>query len=693
MSTDFLVEIGTEELPPKSLQTLSNAFRDGIAKGLQANDLTFNEITAYASPRRLTVLVKELVEQAPQKEVIAWGAPARIAFDEDGNPTKAAEAFARKNGFDSSELKNKVESDGKQDKLCHRDTIPGANITDVAADIIENALKALPIAKRMRWGASRREFVRPVKWIVILLGDQIIDAEVLGVKSGRTTRGHRIHCAEPINITLPATYLEQLKTGYVMANSAERSKLIRAKVNVLAEQAGGIAIIDDDLLAEVTALNEWPVPMIGRFDKAFLLVPPEALISSMAEHQKYFHVVDSNGDLMPLFITVANIESKDPAQVAAGNERVIRPRLADAAFFYNTDKKVSLEVRREKLQNIVFQAKLGTIFAKTERVANLAASLAPAVGANAEQARRAAELSKSDLVTDMVLEFDKLQGLMGRYYALHDGEQTDVAEALYEQYLPKFAGDKLPTTAVGTTLALADRIDTLVGIFGIGMTPTGSKDPFALRRASLGVLRLLVEKNISVDLHDVLTNAAAQFDVIDDKTKTVEQVLSYMLDRFKAWYEDDGIPAEVFISVAAQQLSEPLDIHQRVQAVHSFSQLPEASALAAANKRVSNILAKQTDSATNTCVDTSLLVESAEISLATQLTELEAIVAPLLVDRNYSEAMKVLAALHEPVDNFFDDVMVMTDDEALRNNRIALLIKLRNLFLGVADISLLVPAK
>ena len=478
-----------------------------------------------------------------------------------------------------------------------------------------------------------------------------------------------------------------------MADFAERRELIRTQVEAAARSAGGQAVIDPDLLDEVTALNEWPTALLGQFEQRFLDVPAEALISSMKEHQKYFHVVDNKGNLMPLFITVANIESKDPAQVIAGNERVIRPRLADAAFFYQTDQKTSLEDRREKLKKIVFQAKLGTIFAKTERIANLAETLSPAIGAEPGHARRAAELCKSDLVSDMVLEFSDLQGYMGRDYALHDGEHKEVAEALFEQYKPGFAGDSLPQTSTGTVLALADRIDTLVGIFGIGMTPTGSKDPFALRRASVGVLRLLVENNIDLDLRDVLATAAAQYSDLPAGKNVVEQVLTYLIERFRAVYIDQGISAEVFMAVAARQLSNPLDIDQRVQAIHSFSQLDDAAALAAANKRVSNILAKLDSDYVVGGVDQTLLTESAEVSLAATLAELESAVRPLLSARKYTEAMKTLAAMRQSVDAFFDDVMVMADDDAVRGNRIALLTQLRNLFLEIGDISLLVSAK
>lgn len=695
MSADFLVEIGTEELPPKALLSLSEAFRDEILAQLSERELTFGEVTSYAAPRRLALCIKALDEQTPTQEIIAWGPPVNVAF-KDGQPTRAAEAFASKNGIAIDELSSKVENNGKQDKLCHRATQAGEATESLLGTIVEKALAALPIPKRMRWGARREEFVRPVHWVLMLLGDRVVPAKVLGLDAGQQTRGHRFHAPAAITIESPSSYAEQLRSAYVIADFSERRELIRKGVTIAAKEAGGNAVIDDSLLDEVTALNEWPVPLVGRFEERFLQVPPEALISSMKEHQKYFHAVDAEDNLLPLFITVANIESRDPAQVVDGNERVIRPRLSDAAFFYDTDRKTSLESRRDALKSIVFQAQLGTLYDKTERVARLAESLAASTGADPKLAARAAQLCKSDLVSEMVGEFDDLQGIMGRYYAINDGEHAEVAEALLEQYLPRFAGDQLPQTATGATVAIADRLDTLVGIFGIGQPPTGSRDPFALRRASLGVLRILVEKKLDLDLRTALTLAASAHDLPSIKTgsdEVVEQVLTYMVDRFRAWYEDESIPVEVFLSVAARQLSNPLDIHLRVQAVNAFNQLPEAQALAAANKRVSNILTKLDTAFNNTAIDNTLLNDPAEQVLAKTLVELSNQVKPLLKTRDYTDALKKLASLREPVDRFFDDVMVMVDDVAVRNNRLVLLQQLRELFLEVADISLLVPAK
>lgn len=692
MSADFLVELGTEELPPKALKKLSAAFSKGIISGLKEHDLEFGAVKSYATPRRLALVVEGLAEQTPLKEVVSWGPPAKVAFDAEGKPSKAAEAFARKNGLELGALV--IELDGKVEKLCHRARAGGVATTSLLGDIVNASVSALPIAKRMRWGASRTEFVRPAHWLVMLLGDEVVDAEVLGIKANRSTRGHRFHYNQTLLIDSASSYREQLRSpGHIIADYDERQALIQQQVTAEAISVGGSAVIDADLLDEVTSLVEWPVALTGRFEERFLAVPAEALISSMKEHQKYFHVVDSNGSLLPNFITVANIISKDPAQVIDGNERVIRPRLADAAFFFETDKKNNLGAMRERLKKIVFQAQLGTIFDKTERVAALASKIAVLIGANAEFAKRAGELCKSDLVSEMVSEFDKMQGLAGVYYAQNDGEAEEVALALGEQYLPKFAGDKLPETQTGTVLALADRLDTIVGIFGIGQKPTGSKDPFALRRASLAALRLLVEKELDLDLAELLKLAASSHaDNIKDHDSAVSESLAYMLERFRAWYIDENIIAEVFQAVSAKQLTTPLDINKRVHAVDAFSKLPEAQALAAANKRVSNILGKL-DGDVSSTLNNDLLVEDAEKALAALVVSKAAEVAPLFAARQYREALAALASLQSTVDKFFDDVMVMCDDLALRNNRLALLSQLRDLFLEAADISLLVPAK
>lgn len=691
MSQDFLIELGTEELPPKALLGLSTAFTQGVEAGLRDLNLQFEAIKPYAAPRRLALLVSGLEEATPLEDLTVWGPPVRIAYDAEGKPSKAATAFAAKNGIDVGALES--ENDGKIDKLVFRTQAGGDATVGLLENIVKQALAKLPIPKRMRWGANRHEFVRPVQWLLMLFGDEIIEANILGHHANRATRGHRFHYNQELDIQSASNYAQDLKrVAYVLADFEERKALIREQVEAEAKKHNGQAVIDEDLLNEVTALVEWPQALTGRFEKRFLSVPAEALISSMKEHQKYFHVVDANQNLLPFFITVANIESTDPSQVIDGNERVIRPRLSDAVFFFETDKKTSLFEKRDALKKVVFQAKLGSLYEKTERIAQLAKAIAVKLNTDTSLAVRAGELCKSDLVSEMVLEFSDMQGIAGYYYANHDGEPADVAMAMNEHYMPRFAKDTLPATTTGAIVALADRLDTLVGIFGIGEQPTGSKDPFALRRASVAVLRILVEGKYDLDLRELLTLALEQYSDLPQKEVVVEQVLTYMLERFRAWYEEQNIPIAVFQSVGAKQLSHPLDIDVRVQAVNHFRQLTEADALAAANKRVANILAKVDGEIANT-VDKNLLQEDAEKSLATAIESKQKDVQPLFNQRNYKEALTSLATLRQVVDTFFDDVMVMADDEKLKNNRLALLQQLRALFFEVADISYLAATK
>lgn len=697
MSADFLVELGTEELPPKALKSLSNAFTDGVVSGLRDLGLNYKDVRSFAAPRRLAITISELDAQTPNKDLVIWGPPVKVAFSDDGTPSKAAEAFAKKNGVTIKELASLIDNDGQQDKLCIRRTENGVDTKTCLADIINRSLAKLPIPRRMRWGYKKEEFVRPAQWAVLLFNDEVLHDSILGITASNTSRGHRFHANQEILIKSPSSYQQQLRDAYVIADFNQRRELITKGVESLAKEINGIAVLENDLLDEVAALNEWPVPLMGEFDEHFLSIPAQALISSMKEHQKYFHVLDAKDQLLPAFITVANIESTDPAQVIDGNERVIRPRLADAAFFYENDKKTTLKSRRSSLKNIVFQADLGSVYDKTQRVAAIAEYLADKMGGQPNLARRAAELSKSDLVTDMVGEFDDLQGDMGRDYALNDGEDKEVAEALFEQYLPRFSGDIVPGTITGAALALADRLDSLMGIFSIGQQPSGSRDPFALRRASLGVLRIILERNLDLDLVDILSFCNAQLNVGKSAKlsgKDLEkQVLTYILERFKAVYKEKGVKTEVFLSVATLGLSNPLDFDARVCAVHQFTRLPEASSLAAANKRVSNILAKQLADKSAKALVSDLLKETAEKQLANNLDDLEALIAPLLAKRDYNGILEKLAELKDPVDHFFEDVMVMTDDMALRQNRLALLDKLQKLFMNVADISQLVPAK
>lgn len=694
MKADLLFELGTEELPPKALMSLSNALVEGMQKGLRENKLNFNEVQSFAAPRRLAVIIKDLDVRTPDIEVVAWGPPVKVAFDSEGNATKAAQAFANKNGLNLKELLSKVESDGKQDKLCVRRVEAGKDTASLLGMIINQSLSLLPIPKRMRWGNSKDEFVRPVQWGVLLFNDETYREPVLGVTTGDVSQGHRFHGTGDITICSPDSYEQQLHDNFVIASFAKRRELIEDGVKLLASEGGGIAVIDPSLLDEVTALNEWPVPLMGCFDEGFLAVPSEALVSSMKEHQKYFHLVDEQDNLMAAFITVANIVSKRPQEVIQGNERVIRPRLADAAFFYKNDARVSLFDRREQLKTVVFQEKLGSVYAKTERVALLARTLAVSTGADPKTAFRAGQLCKSDLVTDMVGEFADLQGVMGRYYALNDGEDSQVAEALLEQYLPRFSGDLVPTTPVGAALALADKLDTLVGIFSIGQQPSGSRDPFALRRASLGILRIIIDRKIDIDLRSAIKESAIQFKLEDEALETIcKLVLAYILDRFKSWYKEEGYSAEIYLSVAPLNLGNPLDIDARVHAVASFSLLPEAGDLAAANKRVSNIISKQLGKSEPVTLDNNLLVEPAEKTLAESITRMALLSEPLLASRDYTNVLKNLATLRDPIDGFFNDVMVMVDDQALRNNRLSLLNKLRTLFVNVADIAQMASSK
>lgn len=685
---DFLVEIGTEELPPKALKGLASSFLQGIETGLQAKHLAYSEARVFAAPRRLAVLVSELNEQQADIETEMFGPPIQAAFDDQGNPTKAAEGFARKCNTSVDQLQQ-VDT-GKGVKLAFKSVQPGQPSTALLPEIIQQSLDKLPIPKRMRWGSSRVEFVRPVKWLVMLMGDKTVDCEILGQKAGKTSFGHRFHFNQPIEITSPQDYQEKLRSpGYVVTDFEERRSLIKNQIEEVASKTDGQAVIDEDLLDEVTALVEWPVALVGRFDEDFLRLPPEALISSMKEHQKYFHMVDFQGRMLPNFITLSNIESKDPQQVIAGNERVIRPRLADAAFFFDTDRKTTLESRLDSLKNIVFQSKLGTVYEKSSRVSKLAANLANQISGEGALAERAGLLCKTDLVTQMVGEFPDLQGLMGQQYAQQDGEPELVSQAIYEHYLPRFSGDILPNSKEGCAVSIADKLDTITGLFAIGQPPTGDKDPFALRRAALGILRIIVEKKLDLDLLACIESALALHDQIDKSENIIESVFDFMLERFRAWFQDEDIPASVFQAVHARRPSRPLDFQRRIYAVNHFASLAEAETLSAANKRVSNILSKQGMDGIPTEVSTHLLKETAEQKLAQQVAQKEALIAPLLDSGDYTATLESLAELRPSVDEFFDNVMVMTEDDSLRQNRLSLLQQLRGLFLKVADISLL----
>jgi glycyl-tRNA synthetase beta chain len=682
---DLLVEIGTEELPPKALRRLSNAFAEGMNKGLDAAVLKPSKVYAYAAPRRLALLLKDLPVTQQDRETVRRGPALTAAFDDDGCPTQAAMGFARSCDVEVEHL-DQLETN-KGSWLSFRAVEKGKPVSELIPDIVRKSLAGLPIPKRMRWGNHEHEFVRPVHWVVLLFGDEVIDADILGIKAGCYTQGHRFHHPEPIYIGEPEAYLPLLQTeGRVLADFETRREAILAQVLEQAKQLEGRAVIDDELLDEVTALVEWPVALSGRFDKEFLEVPPEALVSSMQDHQKYFPVKDENGNLLPYFIAIANLDSKDPQQILAGNERVIRARLADAAFFWHQDCKQPLEKHVDGLRSMVYQKKLGSLFEKQERVAKLAAEIAVQVGSNSSYAETAARLCKCDLLTSMVYEFPDLQGIMGHYYASHDGEADAVATAIEEHYRPRFAGDGLPDSATGQALALAERLDSLVGIFAIGQQPSGDKDPFALRRAALGVVRICIEKELDIDLEALLNTAAKTFDTsVHAATATVE-VFGYVMDRLRAYYQESGVEVDLIDAVLATRPTRLLDFDRRIQACRVFRQLPEAKSLTTANKRIGNIL-KKTDQNIPATVDVACLVDDAEKQLAEQLSNMSTSVIPLMDAGDYSGALKQLAGLHKNVDAFFDQVMVMVDDDTLRANRLSLLQNLSKLFLRVADLS------
>nr|WP_299245166.1 glycine--tRNA ligase subunit beta [uncultured Halomonas sp.] len=683
-SNTLLVELGVEELPPGAIDSLSDAFATHIADGLREAEVGFDQVRAYATPRRLAVLINALEDKQPDREIERRG-PALGAAFKDGEPTKAAVGFARSCGVEVDQLMH-LETD-KGTWLGYRFTQSGETVNTLLPKIITKAVADLPVPKYMRWGASRIEFSRPVHWLVVLYGSDVVETRVLGLDAGRDTRGHRFHAPEPIALAQAEDYLGALEGAYVLADREQRRERIRQQVIAKAEALNATAVIDETLLVEVSGLVEWPIALAGSFDARFLEVPAECLVSSMKANQKYFHLLDDAGKLKPAFITIANIDSRDPRQVIEGNEKVIRPRLADAAFFYEADLGRSLASRRDGLASVTFQHQLGSLADKSERNEALARTIAERIGGNSEHAGRAAQLAKCDLVTEMVQEFPELQGIMGYYYARHDGEPDAVAKALQEQYLPRFASDQIPQTATGQALALADRLDTLVGIFGIGQRPSGTKDPFALRRAAIAVLNILVKAELDLDLRELLEQAAAQYEALPHADSVVDEVFDYMLDRFRAWAQEEGIAVEVYLAVRARPVTRPLDFARRMRAVQAFSQREEATALAAANKRVTNILAKQAHEQVSPMqIDPGLLHEPAEQALEKALEERRELTAPLLADACYREALDTLAALREPVDAFFDDVMVMTEDAAVRNNRLALLAKLQGLFLEVADI-------
>lgn len=683
----FLVEIGTEELPPKSLRNLAESFAAHVTAELDAANLAHGEVSWFASPRRLALKVANLSASQPDREVEKRGPAIAAAFDANGVATKAAEGWARGCGITVDQAERL--STDKGEWLLYRAQTKGETAQALLPAMVATALSKLPIPKLMRWGDKETQFVRPVHTVTLLLGDELIPATILGIDSARTLRGHRFMGEAEFTIDNADQYPQiLLERGKVMADYAERKAKIKADAEAAARSIGGNADLSESLLEEVTSLVEWPVVLTAKFEEKFLAVPAEALVYTMKGDQKYFPVYDDAGKLLPHFIFVTNIESKDPQQIISGNEKVVRPRLADAEFFFNADRKKRLEDNLPRLETVLFQKQLGTLRDKTDRIQALAGWIAAQIGADVNHATRAGLLSKCDLMTNMVFEFTDTQGVMGMHYARHDGEAEDVAVALNEQYQPRYAGDDLPSNPVACALAIADKMDTLAGIFGIGQHPKGDKDPFALRRAALGVLRIIVEKNLPLDLQTLTEEAVRLYGNKLTNAQATDDVIDFMLGRFRSWYQEEGHSIDTLQAVLARRPTRPADFDARMKAVSHFRTLEEAASLAAANKRVSNILAKSTETL-NDSVQASLLKENEEIQLATFVTALTSKLQPFFAEGRYQDALIELAQLRKPVDNFFDKVMVNADDQAVRINRLTLLSKLRELFLQVADISLL----
>jgi glycyl-tRNA synthetase beta chain len=684
---DFLVEIGSEELPPKSLFVLLDSFANGIVKALDAANIAHGEVKTYATPRRLAVHIAAVADQQPDVEIKRQGPAVANAFDASGAPTRAALGFAASCGVAIEQLE---QADGPKGRvLQYVGTKTGEATLTLLPAMVATSLDNLPIAKRMRWGAGEQEFVRPVHWVVMLLGSAVVEADILGIHAGKQSRGHRFHAPQPLTIASPAKYASTLREkGYVMADVNERRELIRSGVIAAAQAVNGEAVIDAALLDEVTALVEWPVPVTGSFDARFLDLPAEVPIATMQDHQRYFPVRDAAGKLMNHFITIANIESRDPSKVRDGNERVVRPRLSDAAFFWDMDRKQKLETRCDSLKTVTFQTRLGSVYDKSVRVSNLAGRIAELIGGDVSLAKRAALLAKCDLITLMVGEFPELQGVMGRYYAERDGEPTEVCSAIEEHYWPRFAGDRLPQTRAGIAVSIADKLDTIAGIFAIGQKPSGAKDPFALRRLALGILRINLEHSLELDLLR-LVEAAVSAQPVVATAEVVPEIWSYLMERLRGLYldrEGSAITTEMFDAVIATQPHSVTDIDGRLRALQSFLALPDATGLAVANKRISNILRKVAAD-TSGAVDTAKFREPAERQLFEHVISMERAVNPLFARRDYAPALSHLAGLREDVDRFFESVMVMAEEADVQANRLALLVRLRALFLHVADLS------
>jgi glycyl-tRNA synthetase beta chain len=687
MSTEtLLIELGTEELPPKALKKLAVTFLEQIKWQLDSAELAYEEIKWFATPRRMAVVVSQLVGRQADKIIDKRGPAVNVAFDVDGNASKAAIGWARSNGIEIGQAE-RLKTD-KGEWLLHRATQAGKSVEDLIPEIVNTALTKLPIPKPMRWGSAKTQFIRPVHTLTLLYGSKVIIGETLGVFSDNKITGHRFHHNGLVTINHANDYEASLKKAFVIADYDERQQLIFEQINKAAASINGKALIDTELLEEVTGLVEWPVTLVGSFDKSFLDIPAEPLIYSMKDHQKYFPVLGEDGQLINKFIFVANIESKDPKQVVFGNEKVIRPRLADAEFFFNTDKKHTLESRLMKLESVLFQKQLGSLKEKSERIAQLSEFIAVELNENKDDAYRAGLLSKTDLLTDMVLEFPQVQGTMGKYYARNDGESEAIAQALEDQYRPRYAGDDLPDGQIGCAVAIADKVDSLVGIFGINQAPKGDKDPFALRRAAIGLIRIIIEKDLNLDIAILVNESIKLFSDKLINKNTAENVIDFVMGRFRAYYQEKKFNIDVIQAVLAKKPTAPLDFDKRIKAVSYFRDLVEAEALAAANKRVGNILAKF-DGELYEIFNDDLAEEGAETLLATVYSDINNTIIPLLAEQDYQAALTELAKLKAPIDNFFDNVMVMSDDEAVKINRLTLLNQIRNSFLAIADISVL----
>ena len=686
---DFLFELGCEELPPGVLVHLADSLHQNLINAFSSFSLCYEKSSFFATPRRLAVIFYQLDTAQTDSKVERLGPAVSAAFDDSGKPKPAATGFAQSCGVDVSILERKQTDKGE--RLAYVADVKGLPLSALIQEILEKATSSLPVPKAMKWGDQTFQFSRPVHWIVAMSGEAVLPVELFGLQSSNITYGHRFHANQSITITKPDLYSELLEKNYVLADFEFRKQKIQTIAQQATEKSGGKVVISQDLLNEVACLVEWPVALVGNFDEEFLSVPAEALISSMAEHQKYFHIVDEDGKLLPKFVTISNIESSNPQTVINGNEKVIRPRLADANFFYQQDNKKPLSDYIEKLKSVMFQNKLGTIYEKTVRVANLCEVITHLLGDSEEQVAlvtRAAQLYKCDLMSNMVYEFPDLQGIMGQYYAINSGENDMVAKAMNEVYMPRFAGDQLPETKTGLILAIAERVDTLTGIFGVGLIPTGAKDPFALRRASLGVLRLIIENNLSLDIADLIDASLSTFEDVDLDKDTKNNLLSFIAARELAFYQSQNISTQVIASVQSLNLTKPADVNKRVFAVEAFNKTPEAADLAEANKRVKNILEKSDFDPSKTKINPDLF-EKDESVLFAAISDLASVVEDFNSKSEYQSSLDKLANIKVAVNQFFDSTMINADDENIRQNRLALIYQLRQLFIGIADISLL----